>query len=72
LVFVSPIFIEKQGRDMARAAIVLPPLHHASNTWKDFWASGCPWSTSFLCFLEEESRWKQGEEKSSSSPASRV
>jgi len=40
--FSSPVFYkQKQGRDMARAATVLLPLHHPSNTWKvSFWQVG--------------------------------
>ena len=34
--FISPVFIEKQGRDIAGATTVLPPLHRPSNTWKAF------------------------------------
>jgi len=32
---------QKQGRDMARVATVLPPLHHPSNMWKvSLWQVG--------------------------------
>jgi len=39
--FSSPPLLQKQGRDMAGVATVLPPLHHPSNTWKvSLWQVG--------------------------------
>jgi len=68
----SPVFIgKKQGRERPGghcAATPPSPLQHVES----FRQVGGPWSASFWCFSEEKSRWKQGEEKSSSSPSSRV
>ena len=78
--FCSPrlpcIYRQKQGRDMDGAIIVQPP-HDCPRRHVSFVSptrgrprvslvSGCPWSTSFWCFSEEEKSVKTGEQKLSS------
>ena len=63
---------QKQSRDVARAAIMLPPLHRHSNTWKVFGQVGGPWLVPFLGFFKGEAGENRGKKKSSSSLASCV